>query len=59
MCCCIHQNLSNPSSRQFTLPEGIDLEAMKSTLSEDGVLEVEVPLAPGKPKQRKIQIKML
>jgi len=52
-------NVHREYSRQFTLPEGIDLEAMKSTLSDDGVLEVEVPLAPEKPKQRKIQIKML
>jgi len=52
-------NVHSEYSRQFTLPEGIDLEAMKSTLSEEGVLEVEIPLAPEKPKQRKIQIKML
>jgi len=52
-------NVHREYSRQFTLPEGIDLEAMKSTLSEEGILEVEVPLAPEKPKQRKIQIKML
>jgi HSP20 family molecular chaperone IbpA len=52
-------NVHSEYSRQFTLPEGIDLEAMKSTLGEEGVLEVEIPLAPEKPKQRKIQIKML
>lgn len=52
-------NVHREYSRQFTLPEGIDLEALKSTLSEEGVLEVEVPLPLEKPKQRKIQIKMM
>nr|UQK61695.1 small heat shock protein [Carpetania matritensis] len=42
--------------RKYTLPEGIDKEHIKPTLTKDGVLTIEAPAPALKPKERMIPI---
>lgn len=42
--------------RKYSIPEGIDKEHIKPTLTKDGVLIIEAPAPALKPKERMIPI---
>ena len=48
-------------SREITLPKEVQAEELKSTLSTDGILQIEAPLKPEleAPKQTKIPIEIM
>nr|UQK61735.1 small heat shock protein [Protodriloides chaetifer] len=42
--------------RQYQLPEGVNVDLLKPTLSKDGVLQIEAPAPALKPRERQLSI---
>ncbi|XP_070564092.1 heat shock protein beta-2-like [Ptychodera flava] len=54
-----HGYISREFTRQYVLPEGTDVDNVKSYMSQDGILTLEAPkLSIEKPKERVIPIQM-